>query len=424
MRDEDLREQAERYGTPLYVYDLEAVAERAAAVKASLEGAAELLYAVKANPNAAILKGALSWADGLDISSGGELDLCREAGWDAAKMSLAGPGKTLSELEEAIRQGCGSISVESGDDLDRILEAGSKAGSRPRLSLRVNPLELEGPFALRMGGKPTQFGVDEEEAPGLMKALVRHVREGRAEYAGIHIYAGTQCLDSGAIIANARNCLRIAAELELAGGLAAPALNLGGGFGIAYHEGQEDLDLPALGKGLAAELRGFLPGHPRTKFRIELGRYLVGPAGWYLCRVLAVKKSRGKTFAVVDGGLHQHLSASGNLGQTIKRNYPIRNLGNPGGTPTVTEIAGCLCTPIDLLGFGATIPEARVGDLLCIERSGAYGFSASPLFFLGHDSPREVAIEGGSARLVRESLGPAVLGRAGNRACADREGMA
>jgi diaminopimelate decarboxylase len=409
MRNEDLLRAAEQYGTPLYVYDLDEAAARARALKEALGGAAELLYAVKANPNKELLRHALSWADGLDISSGGELRIARDSGWDPARMSLAGPGKSLSELDLAVSSGCGSISVESLDDLERILEAGRRAAKAPRLSLRVNPLELNGPFALKMGGKPTQFGVDEEDAPAALSAIAAAAREGRAEYAGIHIYAGTQCLDAAALIENVKNSLRIAAELEKASGFKAQTINLGGGFGLAYYEGQEELDLAAAGAGIAAALMAFKAERPYTGFALELGRYLVGPAGWYLTRVLAVKRSRGKTYAIVDGGMHQHLSASGNLGQTIKRNYRMKNLSNEGGASAATELAGCLCTPIDLLGFGAPLPQARVGDLISLENSGAYGYTASPLFFLGHDAPREAAFEGGAARIVREALSPAEL---------------
>jgi diaminopimelate decarboxylase len=407
MQSKDLTRLAEEYGTPLYVYDLDEMAGRARAVKSALGGTADLLYAAKANPNGAILKSALSWVDGLDISSGGELRMALAAGWEPGRLSLAGPGKTPAELDLAVGKGCGSISVESLDDLEAILAAGGRTGKKPRVSLRVNPLALAGPFALKMGGKPTQFGVDEEEASGAMERIAAAARAGRAEYAGLHVYAGTQCLDASAIIAGVENSLRLAAELEKSSGLAAPRINLGGGFGLAYYEGQTDLDLAAAGAGIAKALNGFRGGHPDARFVLELGRYIAGTAGWYLTRVLALKASRGKKYAILDGGMHQHLSASGNLGQTLKRNYRMRNLSNPDGEVSAVNLAGCLCTPIDLLGIGALVPEVRKGDLICLENSGAYGYTASPLFFLGHDAPREVVVAGGKSRVAREAMSPA-----------------
>ncbi len=402
MRDDELIAVAERYGTPVYVYDFDEIRDRAGLFRQSLGPAIGLLYAVKANPNPEILKDALRWADGLDVSSGGEIRLCVNAGWPASALSFAGPGKTDKELELAATVGCGSISVESRDDLRRILAAGERTHTVPRISLRVNPLELTGPFALKMGGKPTQFGVDEEEAPSVMQEIAKEVSAGRAAYAGLHVYAGTQCLDPEALVANVKNSLRIAAELGAAGALKAPKINLGGGFGVPYYEGQAELDVASAGRGIAAAVSEYAQAYPETSFVIELGRYLVSPPGRYLSRVLAVKESRGKTYAILDGGMHQHNSASGNLGQTIKRNYPLKNLSNPGGTQKTTELAGCLCTPIDLLGFGASLPETRVGDLICVENSGAYGFTASPLFFLGHETPAEIGWERGESRVIRK----------------------
>lgn len=411
MRDTDLLGLAQEYGTPLYVYDADLAAERAGAVKAALAGRAELFYAVKANPNALLLGLARGWAEGLDISSGGEFEAARAAGWDPGRMSLAGPGKTAAELDRAVGGGCGSISMESREDLEGILAAGERTGQKPRISLRVNPLELSGPFALKMGGKPTQFGVDEEDAAEALGELLRAVRAGRAEYDGLHIYAGTQCLDAAALAAGVENSLRIARDLERAYGTPAPRINLGGGFGVAYYEGQTELDLAEAGRGIVRALDAFREGRRSTRFVLELGRYLVGPAGWYLTRILALKRSRGKTFAIADGGMHHNLSASGNLGQAMKRNYRMRNLSRPAGHIGPVELAGCLCTPIDLLGVGAPLAEPRKGDVVALENSGAYGYSASPLFFLGHETPREVVVSGGKAVLARDSYSPFEPGR-------------
>lgn len=411
MTDRELMSAADGNGTPLYVYDFEAMADRARAVKSALAGSAKLLFAVKANPNKVLLRHAIGWADGLDISSGGELALALAAGWDASKLSLAGPGKSPAELDAAVRAGCGSISAESPDDLENILAAGRRVGATPSVSLRVNPAELGGPFALKMGGRPTQFGFDEEAAAVGLSRLLRAEADGLARYAGLHVYAGTQCLEAAPIVANVANTLRIAAELAEALGRPFPHINLGGGFGVAYYEGQAELDLAEAGRGIAAAAAEFRTRHGPVELSVELGRYLTAHAGWYLTRVMAVKESRGKTYAVVDGGMHHNLSASGNLGQTIKRNYRMRNLSRPGAPCGPVELAGCLCTPIDLLGFGAPLAKPEPGDLICLENSGAYGFSSSPLLFLGHDAPAELAKLGGELRRVRKPVAVAFLGQ-------------
>jgi diaminopimelate decarboxylase len=126
---------------------------------------------------------------------------------------------------------------------------------------------------------------------------------------------------------------------------------------------------------------------------IELGRYIVGEAGFYVTRVVDKKESRGKTFLVVDGGMHHQLAASGNFGQAIRRNFPvaIANGRHDGATETVS-VVGCLCTPLDLLADEVTLPRATIGDLVVIFQAGAYGLTASPTAFLGHPPPAEVLV--------------------------------
>ena len=126
---------------------------------------------------------------------------------------------------------------------------------------------------------------------------------------------------------------------------------------------------------------------------IELGRFIVGEAGVYVCRVIDRKVSRGQVFLVTDGGLHHHLAATGNFGQGIRRNYPVA-IGTRFGAPAeeTVNIVGCLCTPIDLLADRAALPRAEVGDLVAVFQSGAYGASASPTAFLGHPPPGEILV--------------------------------
>ena len=139
--------------------------------------------------------------------------------------------------------------------------------------------------------------------------------------------------------------------------------------------------------------RQIRPNMPEAKVVIELGRYLVGESGIYVTRVVDRKVSRGKTYLVVDGGMHHQLAASGNFGQVIRRNYPIA-IGNrmhkPANGPV--SVVGCLCTPLDLLGDNVTLPDAEVGDLVVVFQAGAYGLTASPTAFLGHSMPQEVLV--------------------------------
>ena len=186
-------------------------------------------------------------------------------------------------------------------------------------------------------------------------------------------------------------------ELALRLAVDAPApvrlLNIGGGFGIPYFPGEQPLDVAAVGANLARLLDGARGRLPHAKVVIELGRYLVGEAGIYVCRVVDRKLSRGQVFLVTDGGLHHHLAASGNFGQVVRKNYPVV-VGNRvrGSERELASVVGPLCTPLDLLAESMDLAKADVGDLIAVLQSGAYGLSASPTAFLSHPAPAEVLV--------------------------------
>jgi diaminopimelate decarboxylase len=171
-------------------------------------------------------------------------------------------------------------------------------------------------------------------------------------------------------------------------------LNLGGGFGIPYTDRDSALDLAAVGDNLAGLMRDEIrPVLPDAQVVIELGRYIVGECGVYVTRVVDRKESRGRTYLVVDGGMHHQLAASGNFGQVIRRNYPIAVANRVAEQPVEqVTIVGNLCTPLDLLGDNVTLPGAGVGDLVAIYQAGAYGLTASPTAFLSHPAPAEVLL--------------------------------
>ena len=184
--------------------------------------------------------------------------------------------------------------------------------------------------------------------------------------------------------------------IELAEAAPGPVryLNVGGGFGIPYFERDRPLDLSFVGDNLSTLLADRVrPNLPDARVAVELGRYIVGECGVYVTRVVDRKVSRGRTFLVVDGGLHHQLAASGNFGQVIRRNYPVavgnRFSAEPDDQVTVV---GCLCTPLDLLADDVPLPRAEIGDLIVVFQAGAYGLTASPTAFLGHPEPPEVLV--------------------------------
>jgi diaminopimelate decarboxylase len=379
---------AEAGDTPLFVYSTEALAARIAELRAAMPSSLAIHYAMKANPFGPLLQWMNGRVDGFDVASGGELALALAAGVDPARISFAGPGKRDRELELAINNGV-TLNCESEGEVERALTISARLGATPRLAVRVNPtFDLKG-SGMKMGGGAKPFGVDAERVPALVKRIIA----AGAEWRGFHIYAGSQALDAEAIIAMQAQTLALAAALAEAAGAAPPHVNLGGGFGIPYFPGDKPLDLGAVGGALGQALSALPASLKDTHFCIELGRYLVGEAGVYLCRVIDRKVSHGETFLVTDGGLHHQLAASGNFGTVIRRNYPVAIANRFAAEPEeVASVVGCLCTPLDRLSDSAHLPRADVGDLVAIFCAGAYGASASPVNFLGQGAAIEMLV--------------------------------
>jgi diaminopimelate decarboxylase len=381
---------AERVGgTPFFAYDRRALTERVALLRATLPRGIDLAYAVKANPMPAVVQHLSGLVDSFDVASAGEMRVALDTPMPADHVSFAGPGKTLVELSQAVAAGV-TVALESETEAERVAAIGERLGVRPRVAVRVNPDFAVRGSGMRLGGGPQQFGIDSERVPALLNALART----GVEVLGFHIFAGSQNLDAGILCEAQRNTVALA--LRLAEHAAAPVryLNLGGGFGIPYFERDRPLDLPAIADNLEGLLADALrPALPDARVVLELGRYIVGECGVYVTRVIDRKVSRGRTFLVVDGGLHHQLAASGNFGQVIRRNYPVAIAGR--GEPAATEavsVVGCLCTPLDLLADKVTLPPAGIGDLVVVFQAGAYGLTASPTAFLSHPAPVEVLV--------------------------------
>lgn len=372
-------------GTPLFVYDTRLIERQIDLFRSTMPSGLALHYAVKANPYAPLLSFIVEKVDGFDVASAGELGRVAHLG---LPISFAGPGKTDQQLETAIRAGV-TVNVESEGEAERALAIAADGSRPPKLAVRVNP-----PFALKgagmkMGGLASQFGVDHDRAPALIRRLV----DARAEWRGLHIFTGSQAIHADALIEVQTATVALAAEIASKAGVSPSEVNLGGGFGIPYFPGDQQLDVKAVGAALGKTLADRPKILAGTKFAIELGRWLVGEAGVYLTRVVDRKESRGETFLVTDGGLQHMLAATGNFGQLLRRNYPVA-IANRFGVDAEEEatITGCLCTPLDLLAHEVSLPRADVGDLVAIFCAGAYGLSASPQEFLSQPRARELLV--------------------------------
>ena len=422
--------------TPFYVYDTAVVDAQLAALRAVLPTEVRLHYAVKANPLPALVEYIAQRVDGFDVASGGELAVALEChlprGFD---IGFAGPGKSLEDIRAGVAAAV-LFQCESVRELRAIAAAGQAAGVRPRVALRINPdITLRG-AGQRMGGGPRPFGIDTEAAPELLQLMATLP----VEFAGFHFYAGSQILDAATVVALLEHCYASAVALAPHAPAPVRVLNLGGGFGVPYHAGEQALELAPIGAALHQLVARAVTDFPDAHLVLELGRYLVAPAGRYVTRVVDRKVSRGEVFLVCDGGMNHHLAASGNLGQVLRRNFPVQvvtaasylpqesreqapshkekvsqntreqapsykgedspvgasllaTLPSGAATETVT-ICGPLCTPLDVLAQRVELPVASEGDFVVIGMSGAYGATASPRGFLSHRGPVELLVAG------------------------------
>ncbi|WP_438354504.1 pyridoxal-dependent decarboxylase, exosortase A system-associated [Microbacterium sp. CJ88] len=374
--------------TPFFAYDRVRLDARVDLLREMLPARVELSYAMKANPMPAVVQHLATRVDRIDVASTGEMHHALDTRIRPDRVSFAGPGKTPAEIRQAVAAGI-LVEVESTTELKRVIAAGDELGIAPQVAVRVNPDFAVKGSGMRMGGGPQQFGIDAEQVPAVLAEFASSV-----DILGFHVFAGSQNLNAEIIAEAQRKTVDLITDLaaHLPGALR--YLNLGGGFGIPYSEKDRPLDLATV----AAHLGELVDGPIASRFPdaspvIELGRFIVGECGVYVTRVVDRKVSRGKTYLVVDGGMHHQLAASGNFGQAIRRNYPVvvGNRAAEADGDSVT-VVGCLCTPLDLLGDDIALPPADIDDLIVIFQQGAYGLTASPTAFLGHPAPAEVLV--------------------------------
>ena len=395
-----VEEMARACGTPLYVYDETAMLGQLRQLRRSLGEEIGVYYSVKANPHPKIISLFVRRGVGCEIASGGEYALARSAGAGVEKIVFAGPGKGRDELEYVVAHGIGEIHIESFEEIELLEEIARHLGKDVGVAIRLNPASAALAGGLLMGGgQPTAFGFEEESLPEVVRTLRRHTR---LKLKGVHLYTGTQILDAVVLLGHWRRAVEIAIRTAELAGTSVSTVDLGGGLGIPYFAHEKELDLELLGSG-ARELIAQSRLDPRIRgaqFVVEPGRFLVGPGGMYVARVRSVKNCRGTIFVVLDGGMNHNLAASGNLGQVLRRDYPILNLTRPSGPQSTVVVVGPLCTPIDTLARKATIFAPRRGDLIGILQSGAYGLTASPVGFLSHATPAEVLVASGKYEII------------------------
>ncbi len=401
--DNLLQQAVATFGTPSFVYFTDPIERRIARLRSAFGNRFALSYAVKSNPNPGLLAWLQERVEFLDVSSIGELRLASRAGWSPTLASFTGPGKRDYEIRESIDAGLGDLVLESPREARLANEMAGAAGRIQDVMIRIAPSSVPRGFGDQMAGRPSAFGFDVEqidvELPEVLKLPNLRV-------VGLHIYSGTQCLRHEAICENYRTFLSIFRSVCGKYDLKPKKLIFGSGLGIPYHLEDAPLDLDAVAKGIGEELDALKrePAFADARLVLELGRYLVGEAGYFLTRVISIKESRGHRIAICDGGMNNQLPASGHFGMVMHRNYRMHKVGGGGGMEKV-DIVGPLCTSIDRLALGVSLPRLEVGDVVAVHNSGAYGLTASPVHFISHALPTEILAEPNRMRDVTRIFG-------------------
>ena len=372
------------------------IRSRYAALRSAVPRGWTIYYAAKANPNVALLKIYRKLGVMAECASAGEIRACLKAGYGGGDLSLSGPVKSDAEYSLLRKTVPFVIHAESREELESL----NRLGIRFNVALRLN-LELRlsgGGDGKIMTGGDDKFGFSLKEAGKLLyeNSLYKHLN-----ITGFHIYMGTQIRSADRWIGGARRFLESVAKLCRQKIFKPSYLNIGGGLGIPYREGDSEFDLNKLKSGLkkldswASNIDAF----SRARFYMEPGRYLVGPAGVYVIKLLAIKRIRGKNFAMTDGGIHHALFPF-----RISREFPVKLLSRTGSGKNLRyTLGGPLCTSLDQSELPVSLPRLKEGDVLGIFQSGSYGFSTGMHYFLSHPMPAEILRDGKNLRLIRKS---------------------
>ena len=385
--DVPLSRIAQEYGTPTYVYSKAALTDAFRRFDAGFAGHDHLVcYAVKANPNLAILNLFAKLGAGFDIVSGGELARVLAAGGDPGKVVFSGVGKTAAEMRAALEAGIFCFNVESDAELDRLNAVAGDMGKRAPVSLRVNPnVDAKTHPYISTGLKNNKFGVAYEQAVALYQraAALPHL-----DVHGIDCHIGSQLTELSPFLDALDRVLVLVDQLETAG-ISMRHLDIGGGIGIRYTD-ETPPDFAAYAAAILQKLAG-----RKFKLVMEPGRALVGNAGALLTTVEYLKHGETKNFAIVDAAMNDLMRPA-----LYDAYHDIQAVRVRAGDAQVYEIVGPVCESGDFLGHDRTL-ALQQGDTLAILSAGAYGMSMSSNY---NTRPRaaEVMVDGASVHQVRQ----------------------
>lgn len=392
-----IREAAEKFGTPSYIFDGEELVVNYHNLKNALPDCVDVFYALKVNPNASLVKLLRSQGACTEVCSLGEMETALRAGSTPRDIIFLGPCKKDYELERAIDLEIFSIVVESESELHRISEISRSKGKSTNVSIRINPDFSSEGSPWKMGGRPTHFGIDQSRA---IESFEEYLKVPHVNVIGIHVYNGTNILEARSVYENTKYILELFDELATKHDQSFRMVDVGGGMGIPYYLNQEKLDIHLFKELMVPLFSNFNEKYPDVRIIMESGRFIAGTAGHFVVAVNNIKNNHGELFAVTDGGTNCHSSAAG-TGRVVRRNFPMENLSAEDDVEQFEyQVSGPLCSPDDLLARKIMLPKVSEGDLLSIQFSGAYGLTSSPGLFHSHGYPAEVLTYNGNIDLI------------------------
>ena len=382
-----LKDLADRYGTPLYVYSGTYIRDRIRAYRNAFSGAL-ICYAVKANFNPEIIRVAGEEGAGADIVSGGELIAALKGGINPSKIVYAGVGKTVPELELAVEKEILMFNVESRDELYVLDSIAGRLGKKARISIRVNPdVDPKTHPYISTGMRKSKFGVDFETAREEYK-LARELKN--IEIVGIHCHIGSQILSVDPYREAVERVVGLYREL-IGEGFEIRYLDIGGGLGIKYRVEDREPSPEDLADAVLP-----LVGDAEADIILEPGRSVVGNAGILVSQVQFLKDKGVKQFIIVDAGMNDLIRPA-----IYDAYHHIVPLEEKGREYVVADIVGPVCETGDFLGKDRRIQKLDRGEYIAILSAGAYGFAMASHYNV-RPRPAEVLVENGSSKLIRE----------------------
>jgi diaminopimelate decarboxylase len=399
--DIPLKELAEEYGTPLYVYSKNQITENYRSLRGVLGEMKHLVcYALKANANHSILKLLAAEGAGADVVSAGELYLALKAGFTQDKIVFAGVGKREDEIEYALKQNIFSFNVESVAELHTISRAALRLGKKARISLRINPdIDAQSHPYITTGLQSSKFGIEASKA---FEVFQYAASLSSLELIGIHTHIGSQITKVEPFVATANYVVGLIEKLRSAG-INLTHIDFGGGYGVQYagavsHEAlpQEegvDMSVPSPAEFLAAVLPVLQSAD--CSIWIEPGRSIIANAGVLVTRIVCIKENSTKKFVVVDGGMNDLLRPS-----LYNAHHQIVPLVIETYDHQKVDVVGPICESGDFFARERLLSKINTGDYLAILTAGAYGFALSSNYN-GRPRPSEILVNGDRVRIIR-----------------------